>query len=133
MDSLFLDTSGIHAWTVSNDPFHQTVVSLVRMRNVKLVVTDYVLDEACTLLLARGLGHRRRLLIEMVRTSRKIDLRFVGDDRFWEAAAFMLKHADQAFSFTDCTSFVVMRELGIRKALTNDADFRVPGFEPLLV
>ena len=32
------------------------------------------------------------------------------------------------FSFTDCTSFVVMRELRLREALTTDHHFAQMGF-----
>ena len=40
--------------------------------------------------------------------------------------------ADRHYSFTDCTSFVVMRELKIRQAVTTDHHFAGAGFEPLL-
>jgi len=46
--------------------------------------------------------------------------------RFW-----FFKWQDKAFSFTDCTSFVVMRELKIKKALTADHHFIEAGFETL--
>ncbi|MDE0366510.1 MAG: hypothetical protein OXP09_13150 [Gammaproteobacteria bacterium] len=42
-----------------------------------------------------------------------------------------MRPADKAFSFTDCTSFVVMDELGFRKALITDRRFRQAGFEML--
>ncbi len=133
MTSYFLDTSGIYAWTVRNDPFHERIVSLVTSGQARFVVTDYVLDEAFTLLLARGIGHRRRALLNLVRESRVIQLHFVGEDRFWEAAKWMIRFSDQSFSFTDCTSFVVMQELGLKEALTTDSDFEVAGFNYLLM
>ncbi len=42
------------------------------------------------------------------------------------------EHFDQGYSFTDCTSSVLMKELGIRQALTTDQHFLIAGFEPLL-
>jgi hypothetical protein len=42
------------------------------------------------------------------------------------------KHADHGYSFTNCTSFVVMREMGLRDALTTDRHFAAAGFHPLL-
>ena len=36
------------------------------------------------------------------------------------------------YSFADCASFVVMRELGLRQALTTDGHFHEAGFEALL-
>jgi uncharacterized protein len=40
-----------------------------------------------------------------------------------EAFAYLERHADKEYSFTDCTSFVLMEELGIREALAIDSDF----------
>jgi len=39
-----------------------------------------------------------------------------------------VRSQDKRWSFTDCTSFVLMQNLGIRKALTFDANFRQAGF-----
>jgi predicted nucleic acid-binding protein len=37
--------------------------------------------------------------------------------------------SDRSYSFTDCTSFVVMRRLGLPHATALDEDFRREGFE----
>ena len=42
------------------------------------------------------------------------------------------EHIDHGYSFTDCASFVVMSELGIRDALTTDRHFTEAGFRALL-
>jgi predicted nucleic acid-binding protein len=44
----------------------------------------------------------------------------------------MLKHADHGYSFTDCSSFLLMKELALREALTTDLHFAEAGFIPLL-
>jgi len=36
---------------------------------------------------------------------------------------------DKDFSFTDCTSFVLMREMRLTQALTTDSHFRQMGFQ----
>lgn len=46
--------------------------------------------------------------------------------------AFFRKHADHAYSFTDCASFVVMHELKLSQAFTSDRHFTQAGFEALL-
>jgi len=46
--------------------------------------------------------------------------------------ALFRKHADHGYSFTDCTSFVLMQELKIRDALTSDHHFVEAGFRVLL-
>lgn len=40
-------------------------------------------------------------------------------------------HRDKSYSFTDCTSFVVMKELRLKQVLTTDRHFRQMGFEVL--
>jgi hypothetical protein len=54
-------------------------------------------------------------------------------DRFAAARELILKHFDQEFSFTDCVSFVVMKELRLLDALATDKHFRIAGFNPLLL
>ncbi len=42
--------------------------------------------------------------------------------------ALFFRHRDKDYSFTDCSSFVVMRELRLKEALTTDRHFRQAGF-----
>ena len=52
--------------------------------------------------------------------------------QLFDAAFAMFKsRLDKRWSFVDCTSFVIMRELGITDALTYDEDFRQAGYLPL--
>ena len=53
--------------------------------------------------------------------------------RFAETQSQFLKYRDRKWSFTDCFSFVLMRELRLREALTKDEHFREAGFTALLV
>jgi predicted nucleic acid-binding protein len=45
------------------------------------------------------------------------------------ARSWFFRWSDKSFSFTDCTSFVVMKELRIRRALTLDRHFEQAGFD----
>jgi predicted nucleic acid-binding protein len=45
-----------------------------------------------------------------------------------KARALFFRHRDKDYSFTDCTSFVAMRELKLKEALTTDSRFRQMGF-----
>jgi predicted nucleic acid-binding protein len=42
------------------------------------------------------------------------------------------ERTDQAWSLTDCASFVVKEERGLRRVLTSDHHFEQAGFEALL-
>lgn len=39
-----------------------------------------------------------------------------------------LARPDKTYSFTDCTSFVIMRRLGLQSAIAVDTDFQREGF-----
>ena len=43
----------------------------------------------------------------------------------WE---IFVKYRDHRFSYTDCTSFAVMRQLGIDRVFGYDRDFEILGF-----
>ena len=51
---------------------------------------------------------------------------------FDRALNFYHRHSDKEWSLTDCTSFIVMRDQGIKEALTGDKHFEQAGFVALL-
>lgn len=53
----------------------------------------------------------------------------IGAARAEKARRWFFTWKDERFSFTDCTSFVVMEEMRIRKALTTHRRFSQAGFE----
>jgi len=68
----------------------------------------------------------------LIEQSAGIRLEWIGSERFEHARAFFRRHSDHGYSFTDCTSFVVMRELRLTEALTSDRHFVEAGFRALL-
>lgn len=129
---IFLDTSGIFAWVNRRDPHHDLMISLPGTDGVSLIISDYIVDEACTLFMARNIGHKRQDLCQLIRHSRIVKLEWIGKELFWEAWEWQKKFSDQPFSFTDCTSFALMHKLGLREAATNDHHFKTAGFQTLL-
>lgn len=133
---LFVDTSGLYALADHGDPLRTKAKRHVSARvtaGARLVLTDYVVDEACTLAKARAGSYAAFRLLELLETSAGFRLEFVGPDRFETAKAHFRKHGDHDYSFTDCTSFVVMQELRLRDALTSDRHFAEAGFSALLL
>src|SRR5262245_44718751 len=120
---IFVDTSGFYAMLVGGDDRHdasQAVLRQARRRKRAFLTTDYVLDETATLLKARGFSRLLGPFFETLDASRACRIEWTDADRFQQVRAFFLKHADQAWSFTDCLSFVVMTEFRLRDALTKD-------------
>lgn len=133
--SVFVDTSGWYALIDRRDSAHHSTVDAVQQlirEGARLLSTDYVIDESCTLVKARaGAGAALRLL-DLLEGTAALDLEWVGVERFDRAKALFRKYRDQSFSFTDCTSFAVMRERRISDAITTDDHFRIMGFNLVL-
>ena len=129
----FLDTAGIYAWINKSDPCHDAMCALPVQEKCRLVVTDYIVDEACSLFVARKVPHQRSRLFDLIDHSRIVNFTWIGPELFAKAKEWMLRYEDQSFSFTDCTSFACMKHLGIREAATTDRHFLTAGFEPLFV
>ncbi|MGL4513301.1 MAG: type II toxin-antitoxin system VapC family toxin [Lacipirellulaceae bacterium] len=135
-ETVFIDTGWFVASVDPNDQFHRAALATVaelRQRGVRYVTTDYVLEETATLLRARRRTHVVARLFAKVFASEDIAVVWMTPERFSEVAGFFHRHGDKAWSFTDCFSFVVMRERGMASALAADAHFRQAGFETLLL
>ena len=132
---VLIDSSGLYALADHRDPARpaakQCVAGLLKA-GAALILTDYIIDEACTLAKARAKGYGALRLLEIVDRTHAFQLVWIGEQRFEAAKQFFRKNVDYGYSFTDCTSFVVMRELGITDALTTDRHFVAAGFRPLL-
>ncbi|MXX55336.1 MAG: type II toxin-antitoxin system VapC family toxin [Gemmatimonadetes bacterium] len=129
---LFVDTAGWTAMADAADPAHE---ASRRERDACLegggilVSTDYVIDEVLTLIRVRlGLRAAAEWWAQIDASSR-IRWERIDASRAEKARTRFFEWTDKDFSFTDCTSFVVMHELGLDKALTTDRHFSQAGFE----
>ena len=136
MKSVFVDTMGWFSLFDRRDAWHKAARDLMRRfrdDKVRLFTSDYIVDETATLLLMRGATTSLVTFFERIHASDALTVAMVGESRFDEAGNFFLKHRDQGYSFTDVTSFLLMRELRIREVLTHDDHFAKAGYKPLLV
>jgi uncharacterized protein len=131
----FVDTSGFYALLVERDEMHELAVRILRQaerRRATFVTSDYVLDETATLLAARGFGHLVDDFLQSTLRSKACVVDWTDPELFARTAAFMAKHIDQGWSFTDCVSFQIMKARKLREALTKDEHFEKAGFKALL-
>ncbi|MGI8602609.1 MAG: type II toxin-antitoxin system VapC family toxin [Verrucomicrobiales bacterium] len=134
-EPVFADASFFFALAAKRDAAHGSAVSVfaaLLRKQRSIVTTDYVVAEALTLTKARTNAEVALALLDRIERSEAIGLETVSGARFELAKAFFRKHADHDYSFTDCTSFVIMRELEITDALTTDRHFAEAGYRPLL-
>ncbi len=131
MNRCFVDTSFWIALFDRDDPAHERVTAFwqeLAKEPVRLITSDYVLDEAYTFL-RRHVDLQAAIdLHDAVQASRLIDVLEVRAPVRAAAWDALVKYDDKVLSFTDCTSFVLMWRMGLSEALTLDADFAQVGF-----
>jgi hypothetical protein len=128
MEGVFVDTGGWYALADADDRHHEAVRNWMAQNTCPLVTTDYVFDEIVTLIRQRR-GHRGAVRFgEKLRSSALTRIISVTPGDREAAWRIFKKFKDQRFSFTDCTSFAVMKRLGLSQVLTVDQHFRVMGF-----
>lgn len=124
-----MDTWGWLVLADARETRHREVVEEYRHRSGagQMITTDYVLDETFTRLFARvPYGRARDISKDVLDAAAGGFLRLerISRERFDAAYQMRLRYRDQPrISFTDLTSFVVMKELKIRDVLTADAHF----------
>jgi uncharacterized protein len=134
MKRLFVDTAGWMSLADEGDPLHkdsQKIRDGWLEQGGILVTSDYILDETLTLIRMRLNLDAAEKWWEQVSESPRVRWEWINTERAEKARAWFFKWKDKSFSFTDCTSFILLRELRIKKVLTGDRHFKEAGFEIL--
>jgi uncharacterized protein len=130
---IFVDTSAWLALADAHDRAHTSVIELYarlsRGEFGKAVTTNYVQAETLTLVRMNLGVEKVARIAEAFETSKELRTFWVEPVHHQEAVRMMLGHKDKEWSLVDCSSFVVMTSLQIRKALALDRDFDQAGFE----
>ncbi|GAK55124.1 hypothetical protein U27_01955 [Candidatus Vecturithrix granuli] len=130
MRTIFIDTWGWINLFNRQECHHQQVSQIyqdIRNTHGTIITTDYVLDEVYTLLFKRVPFETAQKALEAI--SEAIERGYVSviwmtPERFEATQELRRKFHDKPnISFTDLSSMVVMRELGISEILTGDAHF----------
>lgn len=141
MEEIFVDAGPFHALNTPYDQYHdraQVAIQAIDKQRSRLVTTDYVIDEALTMLItSRKDGYHFALnLLKFLSVKNKnylsVNMEFISQDRFRQSIeVFRRYNRYKTWSFTDCASFVVMKELKIETAFTFDDHFQQMGFKIL--
>lgn len=129
---IFVDTSAWYALEVEDDTNHKHAAqfaSLLRRRRYgSLLTTDYVLDETLTLLWLRKGSTPALAFLDKVNRSKSVHIIWIDAPIFWKTADFMKERKDKHWSFTDFTSFLVMKQMNVANAFGFDENFEQAGF-----
>jgi predicted nucleic acid-binding protein len=137
MNSLFVDTSGWASLFVATQTYYPQAEQYFRLsvqNQHRIYTTNYVITELVALLNSPLRVSRSRIfeIVDAIKTVTYIEV--VHIDNVTDTLAWTLckSRLDKAWSLVDCSSFVVMQQLGIQKALTTDQHFEQAGFIRLL-
>jgi len=120
----FVDSSAWFALYVVGDSQHAAANRWLASNQDPLMTTDYIIDETLTLLRSRG---QRSVAIQFgwdAFAELFADCYFVNRADIADAWQVFHKFQDKNWSFTDCTSKVVIDQLKIQSAFTFDHHFR---------
>jgi uncharacterized protein len=128
MERAFVDTSAWFAYANREDPDHQRIRNVLRTFQGRLLTSNFIFDETVTLCLYR-LGYQVAATVGKVLLDPTVVamIRLTPEDE-QSAWVLWLARPDKTYSYTDCTSFVLMRRLGVQRAIAIDTDFQREGF-----
>lgn len=133
MNRVFVDTGAWFAYVNRSDREHGPVARALEGFSGRLVTSNFVFDEIVTLCLVRlGRAAAERVgqalldpgLVDLIRLTARDEM------AAWQ---LFLERGDKQYSFTDCTSFVLLRRLRLESAIALDRHFQQEGFQVLPV
>ncbi len=132
---VFLDAAYTIALSAANDQYHDRARDLrarMKIEGTRLVTTQAVVLEVGNALSKRRYRDAAIRLVASLFTDRKVEVLPLEVELFARAFGLYSDRADKEWGLTDCVSFVVMADRGIREALTADEHFQQAGFLALL-
>jgi len=132
---IFVDTSAWIALADKSDQNHHRAQTnyeqQIKPHSIQLLTSDYVLDETLTLIRYHmGLIYARTFWqsVQQAQDHGSLSISRVTEEVWLDALAVFFRYHDQQFSFTDCTSFVLLARVPVDAVFSFDKDFLVASF-----
>jgi uncharacterized protein len=132
----FIDTGFAIALCVRRDKFHAIAAALaseIERTATQLVTTHAVVLEIGAALSKLDIRADSAVLMRSLLTDPSVQVLPSDAVRMHKALTLFEQRPDKEWSLCDCTSFVVMQEMGITHALSTDHHFDQAGFAALLL
>jgi uncharacterized protein len=132
MKAVFADAFYFVALVNRADQHHRKAVAAAQQLESRIVTTEWVLAEFADALAESA---SRRIVARFVNDLRQdptVTIVAADADLFHRGLTLYEARPDKKWSLTDCISFVVMNDEGLREALTGDEHFQQAGFTALL-
>jgi len=120
---IFADTGALFAFIMPDDEHHEEARQWVRQNQLPLITTDYIIDETLTLLRMRSQYTRAIDFGDLIFSGQVTQIYYLAEDDILAAWQVFRTYNDKEWSFTDCTSKVVIERLGLTHAFAFDRHF----------
>lgn len=131
---IFVDTSAFLALVNEKDKNHVAAIRFLedikngKVKVKKIITSTYIIDETLTRI-RYTVGHKEAVQWgKDILASKVVEKVDVGNEIFELAWKLFETYEDKVLSFTDCTSFAIMKKSRIEKAFSFDGDFKNAGF-----
>lgn len=120
---IFVDTGALYALLDQDDQHHHAAKQWFENNQEALVTSNYVAVETLNLVKIR-LGNQTACKLDQALWSESIaGLEWVNQTDNQKTSAMFHKYTDKGWSFTDCSSFILMERLKINTAFAFDRHF----------
>ena len=133
MSRYFIDTSYVQARLSHADQWHARAVAWERTAKGRFWTTDYILLETANAFSKQVARPAGELAVEELRRAHDTTIVPQSRDLFDRGWELFRRHRDKDWSLTDCISFVVMADFGLKDALSSDRHFEQAGYRALLL
>jgi hypothetical protein len=123
---IFIDTGAFIALTDADDENHKTAKTVYKNaveKGAKFITTNFVVCETINYLQSRVSHNIAVIFRENLKKSGLVETVNIIPPIEDAAFAIFKQYSDKDFSFTDCTSFAVMKSLRINNAFAFDRHF----------
>ena len=131
---VFADTSFLVSYYNEHDRNHKDARAITKSlegENILWVISDYIFDEFLTVLLVR---RNKQFAIEIgqaILDDPNISVVIIEKEVFNKAWKLFRRNKNQVWSFTDSTSYILIKKLKITEAVSFDQHFREFGVKLL--
>ena len=123
-----MDTSAWYSFLNEKDEVHEQVLEIISSKHYSLVTSNFIVAELLNLQVSRRMKHVALGFGRSLREKSDVIIVPVEPRDENEAWSLFEKYKDKDYSFTDCTSFALMKRIKGKKVLALDDDFREMGF-----
>ncbi len=113
------------------DAWHSRVAAYARSHDDEIVTTEWVLTEVADALAASRARVRVQAAFQTLTADPTTRVIGASSKLFVRGLELYHQRPDKDWSLTDCISFVVMADEGLREALTGDRHFAQAGYVPV--